>query len=326
MYNIIIALFYEYGNFWILIENFCIFLISLFGSEKYEIPKFGWTSVIKSIQNCLKDVSINLQLNQSVIQIRDMEQRYAAVKTSRGDVFFAKVAIIASPWQAVNKIHFEPRISPNFIDRVRRRDAYIVSALLVYPAPIWMNCNKSGYIFDYKQRLMAFEYAPCTLSCQLYFNSMFNIPIDPGQYLVELLTKYYGMDMLFPLKLELKIFEQAQLIDFPEMDSNNSNVIIWASSNSGLSWRGFINGAVQASNRASVLTLSLLRPNLISAFHIRDIDPAASRKRQKSTNIIQRIGLSLNIISVVRLIKVTALGIISYWCWKRLYHYKIATL
>lgn len=302
-----------------------LILYSFLGSENYEVPESGWTNVIQSIQKRLENVPINLRLNQSIIQIRDMEGRYAVMYTSTGDVFFSKVAIMAVPWQTVTKIRFEPRLSPNMVDRVRRRDAHVVSALLVYNAPIWLQSNKTGHLLDYGKLLYCYEYAPCTLSCQLYFNSMFDIPIDPGQYLVEVLARHYGIDMLFPLKLELKIFEQAQLIDFPET-SFGSDVIIWASTNSGLNWRGFINGAVQAGNRASVLALNLLRPSLISALHIRDIDLAASRIGHERTSFIQRIVLSLNVISVVRLMKVGALGLVGYWCCRRLFHHKNATL
>lgn len=277
---------------------------------------------MKTIHERLQDVPVNLRLNQSITQIRDMERRYALLHTSTGETFFTKVAIISCTWQALTRIRFEPRLSPNMVERIRRGDAIIVSALLVYPVPIWLRCKKTGHLLDYEKRIVCIEYAPCTLMCHLYFNSLFDVPIDPGQYLVELLTKHYGIDMLFPLKLELKIFEQAQLIDFPEPNFG-SDVIIWASTNNGLNWRGFINGAVQAGNRASVLSLNILRPSLISALHIRDIDPATSTIGQQKTNVFQRFGLSLNLISVVRLTKMILVGLVGYYCCRRLLNQKI---
>lgn len=254
---------------------------------------------------------------QKVCCITNFDSRYLVVQTSMGKFLKAKVVIMGLPWQAVKEIEFNPPLWPTVIERARQYEAFAVLFVVEYKHSTWnlVENGSGGSHVDCQNRLYCYEVAPQTIAGALYCNGSADLPLDTKNHILELLVKKFGFDMLFAKQFRHAVLPQAILINFPETDTHD--LLIWASSNSATSFRGFLNGAVHAGLHASMLALNIVRPSLITLNDLRTLGFTTKSRPPSNTSCVERYLLSMNICSAVRAAKLLGSGLLGYLLYRR---------
>lgn len=273
--------------------------------------------VIQKIRNKIP-ANVTLLKEHEIVRIFNFESRYLIARTSEQNLVKSKVIVLAIPWNAVKKIQFVPaQVFSRALTRIQPHQPFVIFFIAAYKSAVWhqMDC----YIFDYISRMHCFECSPNTLAGAIYCN-INDVPIDVKTHILNILAQHFEcLDMLFPQNFQFSIVPQAVLINFPDADLHDA--IIWASTNSAITFRGFLNGAVQSALQASVLALTILRPSLISISHLRSIGFTKYRccQTRMHVNFAQRFLLSLNIVTLVDAMKIFGFGFIIFNIYTRYY-------
>lgn len=260
-------------------------------------------------------------------QIINLESRYQIVRTTRDKLLKARVVILAVPWASLTAISFRPPLWPPLVERAKNHDPFTICFTVTYTHSVWrqLSDDRHGTVLNYKSRLYCYEVLghgtpPCTLTGAIYCNNIDEMPVDAKHFVLELLVKEFGYDMLFPKQFQHVVLAQAALINFPEADARD--MVIWASTNGATRFRGFLNGAVQAAMLGTAQALTILRPSVVSMNQLRQLGYTKVQPTPRTT-MMERFVLSLNVMSAVRTVKLCGLGLIVYYFYRKIGSYRL---
>lgn len=183
---------------------------------------------------------------------------------SNGSRVGARTVIVAIPWQEVERIKFGPSL-PAELRIANPRHRHMISAFVLrYAEPFWRNEYHTGsmmHFFGAGEALIVYETGGATLAGML-FHQRTDAAFDPVlEMVMPWLCERFSQAFETPAAASYKTWEQAAVRG--RTPTAVWQQIVWASSNSGALWRGHLNGAVQAGQRAAYQTLNALQANSI---------------------------------------------------------------
>lgn len=232
-------------------------------------------------------------LSNKVIEIVHSND-FITIRTEFGNEFLCSVAIVSIPWQNVQKINFHPSIPNELKTQIFKTKKMVTSFIVEYLEPHWRIKGFSGSILSHNPHLICYEVKSRILAGSIYHEEFYESIIKP--ITLQILSKNFGENMNFPYKWEQKTWEQSFHLNLPPISKINR--VIWASTNSATSFRGFLNGAVQSGLRSSIQALLLIRPQIIDWNDIENIQHASVVK--KKICFFERLLASFNIYNTLR--------------------------
>lgn len=223
---------------------------------------------IQSFQDGTKDLIKALEshigrqfivLNTKVTNIYNY-RRSVLVKTNRDFKFHCQVLVLAIPWNEIEQIKFFPDI-PNELRLPYQGNKNFVSCFTAQFNEDYWRCNGyNGSFMCHNPHTIIFETGPNKLSGRVWHDEDFEQILEP--YIMKILQETICNPIGVPLLWNQDTWEQTILTGKPPTTPWNN--IVWASTNSSTSYRGFMNGAVQSGLRAALSSLLTLRPQSVT--------------------------------------------------------------
>lgn len=218
---------------------------------------------------------------------------FVTIKTDLGNEFICSVAIVAIPWQNVQKINFFPPIPRQLKTQTIGTKKMVTSFIVEYFEAHWRIKGFSGNILSHNPHVICYEVKPKIIAGSIYHEEFYESILKP--ITLKILSNNFGEEMNHPIKWEQKTWEQSIHLNLPPI--NKINRVIWASTNSATSFRGFLNGAVQSGLRSSIQALLLIRPQTIDWTDMENIQHASVVR--KKIGYFKRLLASFNIYNIL---------------------------
>nr|NP_651239.1 sheepish [Drosophila melanogaster]AAF56272.1 sheepish [Drosophila melanogaster]AAM52573.1 AT01267p [Drosophila melanogaster]AOQ11091.1 CG13611-RA [synthetic construct] len=218
------------------------------------------------IENILEQLQfIKIILNCRAVRLEHFKN-YVQVTDDQGNKHTAQAAILAIPWNKVQKLHFEPRIPKVFLPRTTsrsgRKGRQVISQFqLRYGKSVWTDLGYSGNFLSSQPMVSGHE---CRMSS--FCGYVLHLPEDQDEVLqdvVDLLAEHFGEEMRQPL--ECQCFTDELNVAQHKPQTKPWHRVIWSSSSAvGTSYRSLMGGAVQSGFRAAVNAVFVVRPQVVS--------------------------------------------------------------
>ncbi|EDW98973.1 uncharacterized protein LOC6538746 [Drosophila yakuba] len=230
-------------------------------SSFYEIST---EMLIESILEQLQFITITL--NCRAVRL-DHYKNYVQVTDDQGNRHTAQAAILAIPWNKVQKLEFVPPIPTAYQPRTpsksgQRRRQLISQFRLRYGKSVWTDLGYSGNFLSAQPLLVSGH--ECRLSS--FCGYVLHAPEDQDEVLqdvVDLLAEHFGEEMRQPLECQCHTDELNAAQHKPQ--TKPWHRVIWSSSSAvGTSYRSLMGGAVQSGFRAAVNAVFVVRPQVVS--------------------------------------------------------------
>lgn len=179
--------------------------------------------------------------------------------TSQGDVLHSSIAILATPIHDMLKMSFSPE-SPMFLSQQTTDHAhYVTEYEAKFDCAHWQINGYDGFILLHSPHFLCFEdQTKSNTLCGLVYHDHAG-GTDTSEYILNRLNAEFGTCMR-PRHWHQRTWRQSQTGDTNV--SQRWNSIIFASSEFGFCGRNRMNGAIQAGQRAAILAILTLRPQL----------------------------------------------------------------
>lgn len=177
--------------------------------------------------------------------------------TDQGYILQTKIVIFATPIHEMLKMSFLPDL-PFVISTAH--DYYVTIFEAQFDLAHWQTNGFSGFILLHNPHFLCYPYQAerNTLRGTIYHSDDDDVTVE---YILNQLNLEFGTSMR-PLYWYQRTFRQSPIQDTSTMPTKLWNSIIFASSEFGFSYRNRMNGAVQAGQRAAILAILTLRPQL----------------------------------------------------------------
>lgn len=219
---------------------------------------------------------------------------FVTIKTDLGNEFLCSVAIVAIPWQNVQKVNFYPPVPVQQIIKEIGSKKMVTSFIVQYFESHWRIKGFTGNILSHNPHIICYEVKPRILAGSIYHEEFYESILRP--ITLQILSKNFGEEMNHPIKWEQKTWEQSLHLNHPPI--NKMNRVVWASTNSATSFRGFLNGAVQSGLRSSIQALLLIRPQIIDWMDMESIQHASVVRRR--IGYCKRLLASFNVYNILK--------------------------
>lgn len=195
-------------------------------------------------------------LNTTVMGVNQYGKN-VILTTSQGYTLQTHVAILATPIDEILKMSFSPELPTLFSRQKTARAYYVTNFEAEFDLPLWRANGYSGFILLYNPHFLCYQSKRNTLCGSIYHNH--NDGTNTAEFILNRLNMAFGTYMR-PTHWYQRTWLQSQIKDTLLTQLYNS--IIFASSEFGFCYRNRMNGAVQAGQRAAILAISILRPQL----------------------------------------------------------------
>lgn len=212
----------------------------------------------------------NIVLNAKVCKVLQYSNN-VYIKTINGQEYCASLAIMSVPFQEVQRIHFIPQLPMYQEISLQSQRNMVTSFIAHYQQPHWRLQGQSGSYFLHKPPVIFYETRPLTISGMIYHHDDASNDMVHANRVLRIFHDQFG-PTTSPLHWQHTTWEQAAI--FSVQPKTVCNRLIWASSSTGVQYRGYANGAVQSGMRATMLALLELRPQLITWEDVTEIEHA----------------------------------------------------
>lgn len=214
-------------------------------------------NIVEIINILVSRVARNTFLFNTIITGISQYDKNVILTTDQGHTLRAHIAILAIPIQEMLKISFLPAL-PIVISEQKVAHAYYVTNFEAqFDQAHWQTNGFSGYILLHNPHFLCYPAKRNTLRGLIYHTR--NDGTNTAEFILNRLNLVFGTHMR-PLYWYQRTWLQSQMK--APLPGKLWKSIIFASSEFGLSHRNRMDGAVQAGQRAAILAILTLRPQL----------------------------------------------------------------
>lgn len=222
------------------------------------------------------------------------------------------------PFQEVQRIHFIPQLPMAQEISLQSQRNMVTSFVACYQQPHWRLQGQSGSYFLCNPPAIFYETRSSTISGMIYHHDDASSDIIHANQVLRIFREHFGPTSA-PVHWQHATWEQAVICSV--QPKTLCDRLIWASSSTGVRFRGYANGAVQSGMRATMLALLELRPQLITWQDVTEIEHANAMPRT--------VGFIDSFVSSLNLYNCTSWGFtcVALYCLKsKLYEHAFSIL
>lgn len=214
-------------------------------------------SIVEIIDILVSQVARNIFLFDTIITGISQYDKNVILTTNQGYTFQTHIAILAIPIQEMLKISFLPELPTVFSQQKVGHACYVTNFEAQFDQAHWQTNGFSGLILLHNPHFLCYPAKRSTLRGLIYHDR--NDGTNTAEFILNRLNLAFGTDMQ-PLYWYQRTWLQSQMKD--TLPGKIWKSIIFAPSEFGLCYRNRMNGAVQAGQRAAILAILALRPQL----------------------------------------------------------------
>lgn len=214
-------------------------------------------NIVGIIDSLVSQVAGNTFLFNTIITGVSQYDTNVILTTDQGYILQTHLAILAIPIQEMLKISFLPELPTVFSQQKFAHAYYVTNFEVQFDRPHWHKNGFSGYILLHNPHFLCYPVKRSTLRGLVYHNQ--NDGTNTTEFIIDRLNLVFGTHMR-PLHWYQRTWLQSQVKD--PLPGKIWKSILFASSEFGLCHRNLMDGAVQAAQRAAILAILTLRPQL----------------------------------------------------------------